>query len=84
MASLNTVGNADVSDRAGVGSGAGLGPVLVFPLSRYRIARVAGPTQERRAQATHSAKVKPELRADAPLAGVELGQPLDFIEGWRP
>jgi len=34
--------------------------------SMYRIARAAGQTLERRRQATHPAKVKPELVADAP------------------
>ena len=34
--------------------------------SMYRIARQAGQTRERRRQATHPAKVKPELMADAP------------------
>ena len=34
--------------------------------SMYRIARAAGQTRERRRQATHPAKVKPELVADAP------------------
>src|SRR5664279_500665 len=32
----------------------------------YRIAAAAGQTRERRAQATHPAKVKPELLADVP------------------
>jgi len=32
----------------------------------YRIARNAGQSRERRAQATHPAKVKPELLADGP------------------
>jgi len=34
--------------------------------SMYRIARDAGQSRERRAQATHPAKVKPELLADGP------------------
>lgn len=34
--------------------------------SMYRIAREAGQSRERRAQATHSAKAKPELLADGP------------------
>jgi transposase InsO family protein len=34
--------------------------------SMYRIARAAGQTRERRRQATHPPKVKPELMADAP------------------
>ena len=34
--------------------------------SMYRIARAAGQTRERRRQATHSAKVKPQLLADGP------------------
>jgi transposase InsO family protein len=34
--------------------------------SMYRIAAAAGQTRERRRQATHPAKVKPELVADAP------------------
>ena len=63
---LNTVGNADLS----------IGQVWVRELdegrywcslsSMYRIAAAAGQTRERRAQATHPAKVKPELLADAP------------------
>ncbi len=36
--------------------------------SMYRIARTAGQVRERRAQARHPAKVKPELVAHAPLA----------------
>ena len=63
---LNTVGNADLS----------IGQVWVRELdegrywcslsSMYRIAAAAGQTRERRAQATHPAKVKPELLADVP------------------
>ena len=63
---LNTVGNADLS----------IGQVWVRELDRgrywcslssmYRIAAAAGQTPERRAQATHPAKVKPELLADTP------------------
>ena len=34
--------------------------------SMYRIARAAGQSRERRRQATHPAKVKPELLADGP------------------
>jgi putative transposase len=34
--------------------------------SMYRIAKVAGQSRERRRQATHPAKVKPELLADGP------------------
>ena len=34
--------------------------------SMYRIAREAGQTRERRRQATHPPKVKPELMADGP------------------
>ena len=34
--------------------------------SMYRIARAAGQTRERRRQATHPARVKPELVADGP------------------
>jgi hypothetical protein len=34
--------------------------------SMYRIAAAAGQTRERRRQATHPTKVKPELVADAP------------------
>ena len=36
------------------------------PSSMYRIARDAGQTRERRRQATHPAKSKPELLADGP------------------
>ncbi|BBC66785.1 hypothetical protein MMRN_36810 [Mycobacterium marinum] len=35
----------------------------------YRLLRRAGEVRERRCQATHPAKVKPELVADAPNAG---------------
>ena len=66
LVALNTGANADLS----------IGQVWVRELdegrywcslsSMYRIARAAGQTRERRAQATHPAKVKPELLADAP------------------
>jgi len=42
------------------------GRYLCSMSSMYRIARAAGQTRERRRQATHPAKVKPELMADAP------------------
>jgi putative transposase len=42
------------------------GRYLCSMSSMYRIARAAGQTRERRAQATHPAKVKPELLADGP------------------
>ena len=42
------------------------GSYLCSMSSMYRIARAAGQTRERRRQATHPAKVKPELMADAP------------------
>jgi len=32
----------------------------------YRLLRAAGPVRERRAQATHPARVRPELVADGP------------------
>ncbi len=66
LVALNTGPNADLS----------IGQVWVRELdegrywcslsSMYRIARAAGQTRERRSQATHPAKVKPELLADAP------------------
>ena len=42
------------------------GNYLCSPSSMYRIARAAGQSRERRALATHPAKVKPELLADGP------------------
>jgi transposase InsO family protein len=42
------------------------GRYLCSASSMYRIARQAGQTRERRRQATHPAKVKPELLADGP------------------
>ncbi len=42
------------------------GNYLCSPSTMYRIAKSAGQTRERRRQATHPAKVKPELLADGP------------------
>jgi putative transposase len=42
------------------------GSYLCSASTMYRIARAAGQTRERRRQATHPAKVKPELLADGP------------------
>jgi len=42
------------------------GRYLCSPSSMYRIAREAGQSRERRRQATHPAKVKPELLANGP------------------
>jgi putative transposase len=42
------------------------GSYLCSTASMYRILRQAGEVRERRAQATHPARVKPELLADAP------------------
>jgi putative transposase len=42
------------------------GRYLCSASTMYRIARAAGQSRERRAQATHPAKVKPELLADGP------------------
>jgi len=42
------------------------GNYLCSKSSMYRIAKAAGQTRERRRQATHPAKVKPELLADGP------------------
>jgi putative transposase len=42
------------------------GTYLCSASSMYRIARAAGQSRERRRQATHPAKAKPELLADAP------------------
>ena len=42
------------------------GSYLCSASSMYRIARAAGQSRERRRQATHPAKVKPELLADSP------------------
>lgn len=39
----------------------------------YRLLRQAGEVRERRAQATHPAKVKPELVANGPNSGVVVG-----------
>ena len=43
------------------------GVYLASVSTRYRVLRDAGETRERRAQATHPARVKPELCATAPL-----------------
>ena len=43
-----------------------VGRYLCSMSSMYRIARTAGQTRERRRQATHLAKIKPELLADGP------------------
>ena len=51
---------------AGVGAAARRGPVLVLESTMYRILRAPGQIGERRAQATHPARKKPELVADAP------------------
>ena len=42
------------------------GSYLCSASTMYRIARAAGQTRERRRQATHPARVKPELLADGP------------------
>ena len=42
------------------------GNYLCSTSSMYRVAKAAGQTRERRRQATHPAKVKPELLADGP------------------
>jgi putative transposase len=42
------------------------GRYLCSASSMYRIARAAGQSRERRRQATHPARVKPELLADGP------------------
>src|SRR5258708_5380545 len=42
------------------------GSYLCSASTMYRIARAAGQSRERRRQATHPAKVKPELLADGP------------------
>lgn len=42
------------------------GRYICSPSSMYRIARAAGQSRERRRQATHPAKVKPELMAGGP------------------
>ena len=46
------------------------GVYLASESSYYRILRSQGEVRERRRQATHPAKVKPELVADRPLVGV--------------
>jgi putative transposase len=66
LAVINRVGYADLS----------IGQIWVRELdegrywcslsSMYRIAAAAGQTRERRRQATHPARVKPELVADGP------------------
>ena len=49
------------------------GTYLASVSSFYRILRANNEVRERRRQATHPAKVKPELVADKPLVAAELG-----------
>jgi len=66
LAALNTGPNADLSIGQVWARELDEGRYWCSLSSMYRIARAAGQTRERRAQATHPAKVKPELLADGP------------------
>jgi putative transposase len=59
------LGRADTAVRMR-GKGLDEGRYLCSMSTMYRIARAAGQSRERRRQATHPAKVKPELCADGP------------------
>ena len=61
------------------------GTYLCSMSTMHRLLRRAGQAGERRRQATHPARVKPELLATAPAAGVELGHraPRGVREPWR-
>jgi transposase InsO family protein len=63
---INTAGYADLSIGQIWVRELDVGRYLCSMSSMYRIARDAGQSRERRRQATHSAKVKPELLADGP------------------
>ena len=66
LALINTAGYADLSIGQIWARELDEGRYLCSASSMYRIARQAGQTRERRRQATHPAKVKPELLADGP------------------
>jgi putative transposase len=63
---INTEANAELSIGQIWARELDAGTYLCSPSTMYRIARAVGQSRERRRQATHPAKVKPELLADAP------------------
>ncbi len=63
---INTEANAELSIGQIWARELDAGHYLCSASTMYRIARAAGQSRERRRQATHPAKVKPELLADAP------------------
>jgi putative transposase len=63
---INTAANADLSIAQIWARELDAGNYLCSMSSMYRIAGEAGQSRERRRQATHPAKVKPELLADGP------------------
>ncbi len=63
---INTEANAELSIAQIWARELDAGTYLCSASTMYRIARDAGQSRERRRQATHPAKVKPELLADAP------------------
>ena len=63
---INTAAYADLSIGQIWARELDAGNYLCSASSMYRIARAAGQSRERRRQATHPAKVKPELLADGP------------------
>jgi transposase InsO family protein len=63
---INTLAYADLSIGQIWARELDAGNYLCSASSMYRIARAAGQSRERRRQATHPAKAKPELLADAP------------------
>jgi hypothetical protein len=63
---INTPGYADLAIGQIWARELDEGRYLCSASTMYRIARQAGQTRERRRQATHPAKVKPELLADGP------------------
>jgi putative transposase len=63
---INTPAYADLSIGQIWARDLDAGNYLCSASSMYRIARAAGQSRERRRQATHPAKAKPELLADAP------------------
>ena len=66
LAALNTGPNADLSIGQVWARELDEGRYWCSLSSMYRIARAAGQVRDRRAQATHPPKVKPELGADGP------------------
>ena len=66
LALINTEANAELSIGQIWARELDEGRYLCSASTMYRIARAVGQSRERRRQATHPAKVKPELLADAP------------------